>query len=102
MIPSIGTLTEAKKKAQAQLDLDSYFDVSIRIATSTDLATSANTMHQYVVGLATLKTMMHILLDDFNRRAKPVYPDATEARVCFQKDVTTKYIDIIADYRAWH
>ena len=83
VIPSIGTLTEANTKAQVRLELDSYFDELMRITTSSDLAVSVDTMHQYVVGPATLKIMMHMLLDDLDRGARAVYPDAIEARVHF-------------------
>ena len=31
-----------------------------------------------------------------------MYPDAMEARVHFQKDVTLEYTDTIVDYQAWH
>lgn len=31
-----------------------------------------------------------------------MYPDATETRVCFQKDVTTEHVETITDYQAWH
>jgi len=59
-------------------------------------------MHQYVSGPDALKTMMHMLIDELDRGAKIVYLDATEARLRFQKDVTTEYTDTIMDYQAWH
>ena len=37
VITSIGTLTQVKKKAQVQLELDSVFDDLMHIATSADL-----------------------------------------------------------------
>lgn len=73
VIRSIGTLTLVKTKAQVQLELVSYFD-----------------------------ELMHILLDESDKGAKAVYPDAIEGRIHFQKDVTTKYTDTIMDYRAWY
>jgi len=79
-----------------------YFDELMRITTNTQLEISADTMHQYVVGPATLKTMMHMLSDELDKGAKSVYPDATKARVRFQKDVTREYTDIITNYQAWH
>jgi len=82
-IPSIGTLIEAKTKAQVRRELESYFDELMRIATSADLAISADTMHQYVVGLVALKTMMRMLLDELDRGARAAYLDATEVRVHF-------------------
>lgn len=66
-IPSIGTLTQAKTKAQVQLELDSYFDELMHITTSLDLPISADTMHKYVVGPVAWKTMMHMLLDELDR-----------------------------------
>jgi len=88
VIPSIGTLTQAKTKAQVQLELDSYFDKLMCIATSSDLAISADIMQNYVIGLTTLKTMMCMLSNELDKGAQVVYPDAMEARFCFQKDVT--------------
>jgi len=46
--------------------------------------------------------MMHMLLDELDRGAKVVYPNATEARVHFQKYVTTEYTDTITDYQSWN
>ena len=102
VIPSIGTLTEAKTKAQVRLELDSYFDELMCIATNVDLVISADTMHQYVTSPIALKTMMRVLSDKLDRGAQAVYPNAMEARVCFQKDVTIEYTNTIADYQAWH
>lgn len=45
---------------------------------------------------------MHMLLDELDRGARAVYPDSMKERVRFQKDVTTKYTDTIADYQVWH
>jgi len=50
--------------------------------------------------MAALKTMMHMLSDEFDKGAKPVYLDATKARIHFQKDVTIVYMDTIVDYQA--
>ena len=83
VIPSIGTLTEANTKNQVRLELDMYFDELMHISTSTHLEISTDTMYQYVTGLATLKTMMRMLLDELDRGAKLVYPDATKARFLF-------------------
>lgn len=44
-------------------------------------------MYRYVVGSATLKTMMCVLSNDLDRGAQVVYADAMEARVHFQKYV---------------
>lgn len=101
-IPYIGTLTEAKRKGQVWLELDSYNDELTWIATNADLAIREDTMHQYVAGPSALKTVMHILSNELDRGANVVYPDATEERVHFQKDVTTKYVDTIVDYQDWH
>lgn len=59
-------------------------------------------MHLYVVGLTALKTMIHMLYDELDRGAKSVYLDAMEARVLFQKDVTTEYVETITHYQASH
>jgi len=72
------------------------------IATSVNLVISADTMHHYFASLATLKTtlktIMHMLSDKLDRGTREVYPDAMEARVHFQKDVTIEYTDTIVDY----
>jgi len=101
-ILSIGTLTEVETKNQVWLELGIYFDELMRIANIIDLEISRNTMHQYVVGLATLKTMIHMLSDELDRDTKPVYPNETEEKFHFQKDVTIEVIDTIIDYQAWH
>ena len=101
-IPSIGTLTQAKTKAQVQLELDSYFDELMYIATSPDLPISTDTMHKYVASPDTLKTMMHMLSDDLDRGSRAVYPDAMKGRVKCQMDVTAEHTDTIKDYRYWH
>ena len=72
-----------KTKAQVRLELDSYFDEFMRIATNPDFPISADIMHKYIVGPTTLKTMMHILSDDLDKGSRAVYPDAMEARVRF-------------------
>ena len=79
-----------------------YFDDLMRIATNIDLAISVDTMHQNVVGLATLKTMMCMLSDELDKGAKSMCLDATKARVHFQKDITIEYTNTIIDYQAWH
>lgn len=77
VIPSISTLTKVKEKNQVWLELDMYFEKLVHIGTSTYLHMSANTMHQYVVGPTTLKTMMHILSGELNIGVKSVYRDVT-------------------------
>jgi len=79
-----------------------YFDALMHVATSADLEISTDTMHQYVVGSAALKTMMHMLADELERGTRSMYPDVTEARVRFQQDVTIKHANTITDYQAWH
>lgn len=71
-------------------------------ATSAYLQMSEDTMHKYVTGPTTLKTMMSMLHDELDRGSKSVYPDATKARVRFQKDVTMEYANTIVGYQAWH
>jgi len=79
-----------------------YFNELMHIATSTHLDISADSMHQYVASTTALKTMMCMLLDELDRGAKLVCPDATEERFHFQRDVTIRYIETIMDYQAWH
>jgi len=59
-------------------------------------------MHKYVVGLATLKIMMHMIANELDRGAREVYPDAMEAKVRLQTYVTVEHLKTIRDYRAWH
>ena len=101
-IASIGTLTQAKTNEQVQLELYSYFDKLMCIATSLDLPISPNIMNKYVVGPTVLKIMMCMLTDELERGARAVYPNAMEARVKFQKDVTLEHTDTIVDYQSWH
>jgi len=60
-----------------------YFNELVYIATNTHLEIGIDTMHQYVVGLATLRTMMHMLSYKLDRGAKSMYLNATETRVHF-------------------
>ena len=46
--------------------------------------------------------MMHMLSNDLDKGAKLVYQDATEARVCFQQDVTIEHVETITDDQYWH
>ena len=102
MIPSLGTLTQAKTKKQVQQELDSYFDDLMRTATNPNLLISADVMRKYVASSTTLKTMMHMLTDELDRGARAVYPDAMEARFRFQTDFTAEHTDDIKDYQSWH
>ncbi len=79
-----------------------YFDELMRIATSPNLVISVDTMHQYVPGLTTLKTMMHMLLDELDKGARAVYLDFMEERVHFHKYVALEYTNNITSYRARH
>jgi len=60
----------------------------MHIATNLDLVIKVDTMHKYVVGPATLKTRMCMLLYELDRGAWVLYQDAMETRVHFEKDVT--------------
>ena len=82
-IPSHGTLTQVKTKKQVRLELDLYFDELMCTATSPNLPISADIMHKYVVGPVTLKKMMCMLLDELEKGAQAVYPDAMAAMVRF-------------------
>ncbi len=66
-IPSIGALTQVKTKEHLRLELDSYFDELMLIATNPDLPISANILHKYVASLAALNTMVHMLSDELDR-----------------------------------
>jgi len=102
VIPSINTLIEVKEKNQVRLELDMYVEQLMHIATSKDLQMSVDTMHQYVTGMAALKTMIHMLSNKLDIGAKLVYLNIMEARVQFQKDVTIEYTDTITDYQSYH
>ena len=72
------------------------------IATSPDLPINVDIMQKYVVGPATLKTMMHMLSDELDRGARAVYPDAMEARFRFLMDVIAEHTNTLKDYQSWH
>ena len=72
----------------------------MHITTSPDLPISADIMHKYVAGPATLKTMLRMLSDELDRGARAMYPNSMEVKVNFQMDVTTEHMDTIRDYRA--
>ena len=78
MIPSIEILTQGKTKAHVQLELDSYFDELMCIATYPNLVISTNTMQKYVASLDALKTMTCMLLDVLDRGNRVVHLDAME------------------------
>lgn len=72
------------------------------ISTNLDLPISVDIMQKYLVGPTALNTMMCILLDNLDRGAQEVYPDAMDLRFRFQIDVTTEHMETIKDYRSWH
>jgi len=57
-----------------------------REATREDLELNAHNMQKYINGPVKVNTMMHMLQNEFDTGSKTIYPDAMEARVCFQKD----------------
>lgn len=59
-------------------------------------------MSIYIIDLALLRTKLHMLQDDLNIGSKLVYPDAMEARFCFEKDINKEYEDTISNYQAWN
>jgi len=74
----------------------------MHISTNPNLSISEEIMRKYVVGPATLKIIMCILLDEFDNGARAVYLDAMEARFKFHIDVTPEHTNTIKDYRFWH
>lgn len=70
VIPFIGTLIEVMIKNQIQLEMYMYFDELMHIATITYFEISADTMQQYVVCLAAINTMMHMLAYELEKGAK--------------------------------
>jgi len=79
-----------------------YFDNLMCMVTNTHLEIDTDAMHQYVASLATFKAMVCMLSNELDRGAISVYPDAMEARVHFQRDVTIEHTDTITDDQAWH
>ena len=59
-------------------------------------------IRQIVASPVALKMMMHMLSDELDIGAILVYPDAMEARVRFQWDVTFERTDTITDDQASH
>jgi len=45
-------------------------------------------MQKYIDGLATLRTMLHMLQDELDRGFRTIYLEAMEARVHFNKYIT--------------
>ena len=90
------------RKNQVMLDVEKYIEKLMRKATSDDLQLSKENMQKYIGGLATLKTLWHILQDELNKGFITIYPEAMEARVHFDKDVTKQYGDTIAQYQVWY
>jgi len=99
-IPLIGILIEAKEKNQVRLELDTYFDHLMPMATNIYLQVSANNMKMYIFGLALLRTELHMLQDELDRGSKSVYPEEMEERVCFHEEIIKKYVDTIVHYQA--
>lgn len=79
-----------------------YFNKLMHMVTSTHLEISTDTMHQYIVGLATLKMTMHMLSDKFYKGSISVYSDAMKARVHFQHDATIERTYTITFDQDWH
>ena len=77
-----------------------YFDKLMQRVTNTHLEIIINTMHKHVAGPTALKTRMRLLLDELDIGSILVYPDATEARVRFQQDVTIGRTDNIMNDQA--
>jgi len=101
-IPSLGTLTQAKIKKQVRQELDLYFDELICTATNPTFSISADIICRYIVGMATLKTMMCMLLDELDKGTQALYLDAMEARFKFETDVTVEHTNTTKDYQYWH
>ena len=62
VIPPIWHTNRGEDKKQAQLVLNMYFNKLMCMVTKTHLEIRTDTMHQYVAGPTTLKTMMCMLL----------------------------------------
>lgn len=88
---------QGKDKKKVWLKLKMHFNKSMCMITGTHLKINTDTMHQYVSGLAALKTMMHILSNELDRGSILVYSNETEVRVFFQKDVTIECMNTIMD-----
>jgi len=85
VIPPIWHTHWCEYKKQVRLELNTYFDKLMHMTISTCLEINAYSMHEHVTGLVASRITMHMLSDVFNGWAISVYPDATEARVCFKK-----------------
>jgi len=79
-----------------------YFDNLMHMVTSMHLEIDTDTMDQYVASPTTLKTMMCMLSNELEKGAISVYPNATKARVFFQRDVTIECIDTIMNDQSLH
>lgn len=61
MIPSIEILTQAMWKNQVMMDVDGHIEELMHKATSDDMHLSVENMQKYISGLATLRTMLHMI-----------------------------------------
>ena len=70
----------------------------MRVATSDDLQLSAKNMQMYISGPTTLKIVLRMLHDELDKGFRTIYPEAMEARLCFEKEITKQYEDTIEKY----
>lgn len=56
------------------------------MATNMDLQVNVDNMWRYIVDATLLRTRLRMLHDELEKGSKSIYPEAMEARVCFQED----------------
>lgn len=64
---------QGKDKKQVQLALNMYFDKWMWMTTSTHSNISMETMHQSVASSATPKKTIHMLVEELDEGAEPIY-----------------------------
>jgi len=75
MIPSIGSLTDAKTKNQVILEIDEYLTQLRREATIEDLELSAHNIQKYIDGINMVKNMFFMLHNELDIGSKTIYPE---------------------------
>lgn len=85
-IPSIGSLTESKRRHQFRQEIEEYLEQLQHIATKEGLEMNRQNMQNYIVGPIQIRTMLLLLQRDVKTGSKLLYLDSMEARVRFQPD----------------
>ena len=59
-------------------------------------------MQKFIDGPVKVKTMLLMLQNKLDIGSKTMYPNAMEAKVCFQQDIVKQFGYTITQYQYWH